>query len=132
MAQIPALVSTKHYSCARSSFKSLIPTGLLTCARIPRALQGRGKSCCLQLIYTTLWRGKSDTGAAQQEKEEQPDPSSVFSFHIPISAVTGAACRKVCSSLPSGHCCILGVKMRRHFAFGDLLLSSCYICKAHH
>lgn len=36
VAQIPALVSTKHYSCARSSFKSLIPTGLLTCAGIPR------------------------------------------------------------------------------------------------
>ena len=36
VAQIPALVSTKHYSCARSSFKSLIPMGLLTCACIPR------------------------------------------------------------------------------------------------
>lgn len=36
VAQIPALVSTKHYSCARSSFKSVIPMGLLTCARIPR------------------------------------------------------------------------------------------------
>lgn len=79
-----------------------------------------------------LWRWKSDTGAAQQEKEDQPDASSVFSFHIPISTVTGAPCRRVCSPLPSGHCCTLGVKMRKNFGFGDLLLSSCYICKAHH
>lgn len=35
-----------------------------------------------------LWRWKSDTGAAQQEKEVQSDTSSVFSFHIAISTVT--------------------------------------------
>lgn len=64
-----------------------------------------------------LWRWKSDTGAAQQEKENQPDTSSVFFFHIPLSTVTGAACRRVCSPLPPGHCCILGVKMRKHFGF---------------
>lgn len=68
----------------------------------------------------------------RKEKEDQPDTSSVFPFHIPISTVTGADCRKVCSPLPPGHCCILGVKMRKHFCLGDLLLSSCFICKAHH
>lgn len=96
-----------------------------------QALQSRGKSSCLQLIDTTtlemkIWQPN------RKEKEDQPDTSSVFSFHIPISSVTGAACRKVCSPLPSGHCCLLGVKMRKQFCLGDLLLSSCCICKAHH
>lgn len=59
-----------------------------------------------------------------------PPPYSLSTF--PISIAIKAACGKVCSFVSSGHCSILGVKMRRHFDFGDLLLSSCCICKAHH
>lgn len=61
-----------------------------------------------------------------------PVSPSYSPSQFPISAVIRAACGKVCSSAPSGHCCIPGVNTRRRFGFGDLLLSSCSICKAHH
>lgn len=66
----------------------------------------------------------------RSKPDSPPLPHSPCSF--PTSVVTRAACRKVCSFGSLEHCCTPGVKMRKHFDFGDLWPSSCRIRGAHH
>lgn len=143
VAQIPALVSTKHYSCARSSFKSLIPMVLLTCARIPRlcawvpltSLQGQILLLSADLHHYARDKNlKPERLSGERKISLKPDDSPPLPHSprtFPTSVASRAARGKLCSFGSPEHCRTPGVKMRRHFDFGDLWPSSCCIRGAH-
>lgn len=89
------------------------------------------------LLSADLHQYAGDTNLKRErlagKKKDQPETcfSSLLSFHVSHVRCHRGSLREGPLLSTAGRCCILGVKMRRHFVFGDLLLSSCYICQAH-